>query len=106
MFENKTEETMPVEVVDTMVASIVLSQGGEVVVKKSARDRVNNEGLVYSFRVNDEGDGVLTVVTKAERDAEAQALLNDQGAFVRELFKTLGMTDAEIDAIIAAEKGL
>lgn len=102
MFEN--EETMPVEVVDTMVASIVLSQGGKIVVSKTARDRVNREGLVYAFETNENGDGVLTVVTREEREAQEEALRADEDKFIRELFKSLGMTDDEIDAVIAASK--
>lgn len=106
MFENENQKSMPVEIVETMVASIILSQGGKITVDAASRDRVNREGLVYAFEVDANGNGVLTVITREERAELERKAEEESDEFIRTLFRSVGMTDAEIDEAIALSKNL
>jgi hypothetical protein len=60
---------------EMMIASIVVANGGELVISHEATARVSREGITFTFDVNEKGEGVFGLKFPTEEELEMIATL-------------------------------
>lgn len=84
-----------VRMLEILLTSAVIGNGGRLELTRENTNQVLNKNLTFDFNPDPlTGNGVLTVLDTTKLDAEADE-------FLRALFRGAGMSDAEIDEILA-----
>jgi hypothetical protein len=87
-----------VRMLEILLTSAVIGNGGRLELTRANTNQVLDQNLTFDFNPDPfTGNGVLTVLDTTKVDAQADE-------FLRALFKGAGLSDAEIDEILAESR--